>query len=85
MSELANVRGINPFWIVGAYGVLLVILLGFFVLMALIYENAKFTPEWIPEASKTVLDMVKVVVGAIVGTLTPALVNAARGPHSSNK
>jgi len=79
MSESSNARGTNPFWIVGAYGILLIILLGFFVLMASIYENGKYTPEWIPDASKTVLDMVKVVVGAVIGTLTPAMVNTAKG------
>lgn len=79
MSDSSGARGINPFWIVGAYGVLLIILLGFFVLLASIYDNAKFKPEWIPDASKTILDMVKVVVGAVVGTLTPALVNTAKG------
>jgi hypothetical protein len=83
MSESSSARGVNPFWIVGAYGVLLIILLGFFVLMATIYENAKFTPEWIPDASKTVLDMVKVVVGAVVGTLTPAVVSATKAPNKN--
>ncbi len=78
MSDPTNVRELNPFWIIAAYGIILIVLLGSFVLMEFIYQDAEYTPEWIPDASKTVMDIVKVVIGAIIGTLTPTAANAAR-------
>jgi hypothetical protein len=74
MSGRSGRVEVSPFVIAGIYGSLVVVLMIFFVALSLIWSEARYTPEWIPGASKTVLDLIKVVVGAIIGVLTPSVV-----------
>jgi hypothetical protein len=78
MAQAPAIPATNPFLITAAYVALIVLLMVFFVVLSVIWSDSKYIPEWIPDASKTTLDLIKVVVGAIVGTLTPSAVNAAR-------
>jgi uncharacterized integral membrane protein len=64
-------------WVAGMYAALIVTMLTFLVILAIVSDNAKYTIEWIPDATKTILDIVKILVGAVVGALTPAAVRRA--------
>jgi len=61
-------------WIAGLYTCLIVIMMVFLIVLAVVSDNAKYQVSWIPNVTATVLDIMKVLVGAVVGALTPAAV-----------
>jgi hypothetical protein len=73
----SSAQGINPLWIAGMYMLVIVVLMAFLIIISVVSDNAKYSMSWIPDVAKTTLDLMKVLVGAVVGALTPAAINKA--------
>jgi hypothetical protein len=61
------------------YAGLIVLMMAFLLIITIASDKASYRIEWVPDAAKTSLDIIKILVGAVIGALTPAAVNRARG------
>ncbi len=57
------------------YAGLAVVMMIFFLALTLISDNARYPTPWINGATVTILDVVKLLIGAVIGALTPGLLD----------
>ena len=74
----ATDRDDSQLWVVAMYVGLIVAMMIFLVIFALLGDRATYQIAWIPDVTKTILDAIKVLVGAVIGALTPVAVNRSR-------
>lgn len=60
--------------IIALYAGLMLVIIGFILVLVLLADSASFNQSWVEDAVPSLLDMLKVVVGAAVGSLSTAAV-----------